>query len=94
VNQEVLTRELTTNDLMKQMFNQLDLLVNKKITPVKANAVARLGMVIVAAADVEVQHHRLKPARGSVVRPVTLVREEIVSAPLLEDKSKNRKNGK
>jgi hypothetical protein len=83
-------RELTTHDLMRVMFGQLDLLAHKKITPAKASAAARLGQVIIGAANIEVQHHRMKPARGNIVHPVSLVREERV-VPMLEDKSKKRR---
>ena len=87
----VVVKELTTNDLNKRMFDQMDLLIGKKITPVKANAIARIGMVIVGSAEIELQHHKLKPARGNVVRPAVLVREEIEATPILEDKSKKRR---
>lgn len=74
---------------MRAMFLNLGQLMDKKITPVKANAAARLGMVIVGAGELEIQHHKLKPARGNIVRPVTLVRPAI--PPLLEDKTAGKK---
>ena len=76
---------------MQMIFSELDLLIGKKITPIRANAAARLALAITAAADLEVVHHRLKPARGNVVRPVTLVRQTAIEVPALEDKTKKRR---
>jgi hypothetical protein len=87
---ELVVEERTTNDLMKLMFNELDMLLARKITPVRANAAARIGMAVVEAANLEVQHHKMKPARGNVVRPVTLVRREITQALLPAPKKSKR----
>jgi hypothetical protein len=82
---------ITTNDVIKWACNELQLLMAKKITPVRANASARLVMGVAEMAQLEVQHHRLRPARGNAVRPVMLVRPEAKEVPLLEDKGKKRR---
>ena len=64
---------ITTRDLMQALCNEMNLLMNKKITYARANASSRLAMGVIGLANVELMHHRLKPARGTSVRPVTLV---------------------
>ena len=90
-NVVVVERSITTQDLMKMMFSELHLLVSKKITPARASASARLGMTILGAAQHEVTRHKLKSPRTSAVRPVSLVKGDIVQTPAIEDKSKKRR---
>ncbi len=80
--------EVTTNELMRVACSELVLLTGKRITPARANASARLLMSVVELANLEVAHHKLRPSRGAIVRPVTLVRNG-KEVPALEDKSKN-----
>lgn len=69
---ETVALQRNTTGLIDRLFNELDLLQQRKITPTRARASAALGEVIVSAAQLAVTHHRLKPKRNGCVRAAPL----------------------
>lgn len=63
----------TTSGLIDALFNEMELLHSRRITPERARSSAALAGAIIGAANLEVTHHKMKPRRnGYLVRAVLL----------------------